>query len=137
VVFKTTDGGEIWVKQDSVTAEFLNAIQFPADAQTGYAVGRSGTIIKTTDGGAAVAETPSAELRTAKAATIVRGSLFLANSARSGPSRLLDAAGRRMVMLRPGANDVRALAPGVYFVREEPQASSSKPQAVRKVVIQR
>jgi len=39
--------------------------------------------------------------------------------------------------LKPGANDVRALAPGVYFVREELQASSPKPQAVRKVVVAR
>jgi hypothetical protein len=35
----------------------------------------------------------------------------------------------------PGPNDVRALAPGVYFVREEPQATSLKPQAVRKVLL--
>jgi hypothetical protein len=39
--------------------------------------------------------------------------------------------------LKPGVNDVSRLAPGVYFVQEHPQASSSKPQAVRKVVIQR
>ena len=31
----------------------------------------------------------------------------------------------------------RALAPGVYFVLEEPQASSHKPQAIRKVVVTR
>jgi len=33
----------------------------------------------------------------------------------------------------------RATSPrsGVYFVREEPQAASHKPQAVRKVVLQR
>jgi len=29
---------------------------------------------------------------------------------------LLDAAGRRVLELRTGANDVRALSPGVYFV---------------------
>ncbi len=38
-----------------------------------------------------------------------------------------DAMGRRVTGVRPG----------VYFVREEPQASSHKPQAVRKVVVQR
>ena len=27
--------------------------------------------------------------------------------------------------------------PGIYFAREEPQATSHKPQAMRKVVIQR
>jgi hypothetical protein len=30
---------------------------------------------------------------------------------------LLDAAGRRVLALQPGANDVSQLAPGVYFVR--------------------
>jgi len=50
---------------------------------------------------------------------------------------LLDVSGRKVMDLKPGANDVRALAPGVYFVREELQASSPKPQAVRKVVVAR
>jgi hypothetical protein len=38
--------------------------------------------------------------------------------------------------LRPGVNDVRALAPGIYFVRE---ASGVKREAssVRKVVVTR
>ena len=33
-------------------------------------------------------------------------------------ARLLDAAGRCVLDLRPGPNDVRHLSPGVYFVRE-------------------
>ena len=44
---------------------------------------------------------------------------------------LLDVSGRRVLNLQPGANDVRALAPGVYFVRE------AQAQAVRKIVITR
>ena len=48
---------------------------------------------------------------------------------------LFDASGRRVAVLRPGANDISHLAPGVYFVREEPETSSSRPQAVRKIVI--
>jgi len=39
--------------------------------------------------------------------------------------------------LKPGANDVRALSPGVYFICEQPQAEGSKPQAVRKIVVTR
>ena len=31
-------------------------------------------------------------------------------------------------------NDVRALAPGIYFVLDGPQAASRKPQAVHKVI---
>jgi len=50
---------------------------------------------------------------------------------------LLDVSGRNVLDLHAGANDVRALAPGVYFVCEEPQATSRNPQAVRKVVLQR
>jgi YVTN family beta-propeller protein len=52
------------------------------------------------------------------------------------PSVLLDAAGRKILDLHCGANDVHALVPGVYFVRE-PQASSLKHQAIRKVVVAR
>jgi hypothetical protein len=32
---------------------------------------------------------------------------------------LLDAAGRKVLDLEPGANDLRALAPVVYFIRME------------------
>jgi len=34
------------------------------------------------------------------------------------PADLVDACGRRVCSLRPGHNDIRALAPGVYFVRQ-------------------
>jgi len=50
---------------------------------------------------------------------------------------LLDAAGRRVLDLHVGANDVSGLAPGVYFVRSEPSAVSRKPSAVTKVVVSR
>ncbi len=73
-------------------------------------------------------------------ATVVRGVLqlsVLGYSQRSdSPIVLLDAGGRRVMELQPGATDVRHLSPGVYFVREaygiERQASS-----VSKVVIAR
>jgi hypothetical protein len=42
---------------------------------------------------------------------------------------LLDISGRKVSELHSGVNDMRALAPGVYFVREA--------QAVRKVVVTR
>jgi hypothetical protein len=71
-------------------------------------------------------------------ATIARGVLFVSGLAGSGTSAsLLDISGRKVMNLQSGVNDVSRLAPGVYFVREEPQASDHKPQAVRKVVIQR
>jgi hypothetical protein len=82
-------------------------------------------------------------------ATIVRSVLWLtptssrlsacglAQAGKPQAASLLNAAGRKVMDLQPGANDVRHLAGGVYFVREEPQASSHKPQAVRKVVVMR
>jgi hypothetical protein len=72
-------------------------------------------------------------------ATIIRGVLFLpeAPGHKSQAASLLEASGRKVLSLKAGANDVRALAPGVYFVREEPQAAGSKSQAIRKVVITR
>jgi|WetSurMetagenome_2_1015567.scaffolds.fasta_scaffold73636_2 hypothetical protein len=72
-------------------------------------------------------------------ATIVRNVLLLpeATSPKPQTTSLMDASGRKVLNLKSGANDVRALAPGVYFVREEPQASSFKPQAVRKIVVTR
>ena len=63
-------------------------------------------------------------------ATVVRGVLRLADDSRPGASSspfwLLDAAGRTVLELHSGANDVGALAPGVYFVRQEPQTPSQK-----------
>ncbi len=53
------------------------------------------------------------------------------------PVPLLDVSGQRVMDLKVGADDVRALAPGVYFVLEEPQAASPKLQATGKVVVAR
>jgi hypothetical protein len=70
-------------------------------------------------------------------ATFMRSVLMIGDRGPTTGDRaeLLNAAGRKVMELHPGANDVRSLAPGVYFVREEPQASGGKPQAVRKVVL--
>jgi len=44
---------------------------------------------------------------------------------------MLDASGRRVMPLRPGANDVGSLSPGVYFVR------GTQARAVRKIILTR
>lgn len=61
--------------------------------------------------------------------TIVRGVLRIGDRGQKTGDRaeLLDATGHRVLELHPGENDVRRLAPGVYFARD---ASS-----VRRVVI--
>jgi hypothetical protein len=78
--------------------------------------------------------TPDAS-RLTPCATVVRGVLFLPKSTSSSPGCLLDAAGRRVQDLHPGANDIRRFAPGVYFVR--PALAQAQARAVHKVVIQR
>jgi DNA-binding beta-propeller fold protein YncE len=50
---------------------------------------------------------------------------------------VFDAAGRSLAKLREGWNRLDDLPPGIYFVREEPQATGLKPQAVRKIVVTR
>lgn len=62
---------------------------------------------------------------------------------RSAPLRspteavLFDASGRRAAALKCGPNDISQLAPGIYFLRERLQATSRKPQAVRRIVVVR
>jgi hypothetical protein len=69
------------------------------------------------------------------AATIVRGVLVLGavgSTQNTGHrAELLDAMGRKVLDLKSGANDVRGLSPGVYFVR----AVGGKPSAATKVVL--
>jgi hypothetical protein len=90
----------------------------------------------TTTTGAAEGDQPQASSLKPQA-TVVRGVLVLPRSAStsSSTSRLLDAAGRKVLDLAPGANDVRGLAPGVYFVRVA--QAQAQAQATRKVIITR
>ncbi|MEO0086057.1 MAG: SBBP repeat-containing protein [candidate division WOR-3 bacterium] len=70
--------------------------------------------------------------------TIVRGVLFLPKSTRASSSWLLDASGRKVLELAPGANDVRHLSPGVYLVRTEySRAQGVRGAKVGRVVIAR
>jgi len=62
--------------------------------------------------------------------TVARGVLFLSNQPSKARTVLLDMTGRHVGDLHSGANSVSGLAPGVYFVRQEPHA-------VTKVVITR
>jgi hypothetical protein len=70
-------------------------------------------------------------------ATVVRGVLWLppASSRKPQAASLMDVSGRSVLVLRPGANDVRGLAPGVYFVRVA--QAQAQAQATRKVIITR
>jgi YVTN family beta-propeller protein len=66
-------------------------------------------------------------------ASVVRGVLFLpeAPSQKLQATSLLDISGRKVLDLHPGTNDVRHLAPGVYFVRREGEGAMLKTTVVR------
>ncbi len=55
--------------------------------------------------------------------TICQSMLTLAGSQ---PADLLDIAGRKVIELKPGQNDVRHIAPGAYFVRRDADNSTAK-----------
>jgi hypothetical protein len=82
-----------------------------------------------------VEETMTAEVRTTNAAAIVRGVLFMdGDCPRTGTvpkAVLLDIGGRKVLDLKSGVNDVRRLAPGVYFVRSEPDAAFRRVVKIR------
>jgi hypothetical protein len=82
-----------------------------------------------------VAEQPPAQHGVQPIATVIRDVLFLPASLFTFHSSLFDMTGRRVMSLRPGANDVSALSPGVYFVREA--QAQAQAQAMRKVVVAR
>ena len=65
-------------------------------------------------GGAAIEESPKPQANSHKPTpTIVRGVLFLPPALLSPLASLLSIDGRKVMDLSAGANDVRALAPGV------------------------
>jgi hypothetical protein len=72
-------------------------------------------------------------------ATVVRDLLFLPGASSPEPqaASLLDISGRKVMGLQPGANDVRALAPGVYFVREGEGSGEQGGAGIRKIVVAR
>ena len=69
----------------------------------------------------------------------MRGVLFLPEAAGHRPqaASLLDISGRKVLDLRLGANDVRALAPGVYFVRRSKTEDGRPTADISKVVVAR
>jgi hypothetical protein len=73
-------------------------------------------------------------------ATIVRNVLLLLEATSPKPhaaGSLLDIGGRQVMVLKLGANDVRALAPGVYFIREVLGIRGEGLGKTRKVVVTR
>jgi hypothetical protein len=85
-------------------------------------------------------ETARPEVRMTKLPTIIRGVLFVSDDRRpetADRAVLLDIAGRKVMQLQPGANDVSWLAPGVYFARGLETEDGRPGAATRKVILQR
>jgi hypothetical protein len=144
-VYSSTDAGE--TRQPFNTGLPTSDIQYLAlrSGPSGvlYA-GTNGRSIYMTDPLVGIADRkPFTMDRSPLTATIVRGVLFLdGDCPRMGTvpkTVLLDISGRKAMDLVPGPNDVRQLAPGVYFVREQSVVSNqySGPSSVRKLVVQR
>jgi len=101
-------------------------------------------------GGGATEERKKTEVKRETGTTVVRGVLYVGLGTRSElPGRnsvmsravLLDATGRKVKELQAGPNDVRHVAPGVYFVREQSAFSSQHSgldaSRVTKVIVAR
>jgi hypothetical protein len=87
-----------------------------------------------------VAEGPKPQAICLKsAAAVVSGVLRLPVFPLTIHTSLFDLTGRQVMALHLGPNDVRALAPGVYFVREQSAVSSqhSGTSSVRRIVVTR
>jgi hypothetical protein len=103
-----------------------------------WQIGSGQVWFSTNNPAAAIAEQPPQQpIGVQPSATVIRNVLYLAERPSSSPSAsyLLDIGGRQVMALRPGANDVSRLSPGVYFVREA--QAQAQAQAVRKVVVAR
>jgi hypothetical protein len=129
----------------SDTTYFLTHREFPVDVpvwHTPSAVARGEDTVVTAamawiDSTAGVAESSKPQTMGRRLEpTIVCGELFLAEASSRKPRSvsLLDVGGRKVMGLRPGANDVSRLPPGVYFVRDA--AGGERPgMGVRRVVV--
>lgn len=93
------------------------------------------SVIRDNPPGVVEGRSPLNASRISPEATVVRGVLhFPVSSFGFSHSSLIDAAGRRLLDLSPGPNDVSRLAPGVYFVRS---TIANRQSTMTKVVLAR
>uniref|UniRef100_A0A7C4GAK6 Right handed beta helix domain-containing protein n=1 Tax=candidate division WOR-3 bacterium TaxID=2052148 RepID=A0A7C4GAK6_UNCW3 len=91
------------------------------------AIYSSGTIAVMFGTTAGVAELTKRELSLASIQTVIRNVLLMPEpETRNSSFVLLNSAGRRVMFLAPGLNDVRHLSPGIYFIRSSMSAVSRK-----------
>ena len=124
----------IWL--GGVSEDYQPCFAIGPDREVWIAMGKGVTVVR--DTAAAIGEWRGPCSPPGSSATIIRDVLCLSASSvgRRTSSALLDISGRKVLDLLPGPNDVRHLAPGVYFVRAS-SAASSGPSAVTKVIVTR
>jgi hypothetical protein len=153
-LIKTDDMGEtLWTRTCGDTAyDFGHSVQRTADG--GYIVAGSTAsfgerygdvyLIKTDSQGFVGVEerkprTASRVLLTAEPSlfrSCMKLSCRLPAGSRGAALEIRDITGRKVMDLQPGPNDIRHIAPGVYFVRRPETEDGRQRTAVRKVVIQ-
>ena len=112
-----------WVQQNSGTDKPFYSVHFPVDALTGYAVGDSGTILKTTDGGVWVEEEKTeARGKKSEARIKIKPNPFVSFAFVAGHEKenfaVYDIAGKRVGVHRGDRIGI-GLNAGVYFIKSE------------------
>jgi photosystem II stability/assembly factor-like uncharacterized protein len=136
----STDGGSSWNKLNAgLDSRAVTALKFAEHGDIYLIAGTTGGSCYAWQFSAGLAEGPSlSPAGNRQLSTVVHGVLILPEAASPKPqaASLLDASGRRVLTLRPGANDVRSLSPGIYFVRQPP-SDKREASSVNKVTVTR
>jgi len=124
--YRVWDGAG-WSSPDSIarppaSSSFMDAVFYDPVRDriwVSYRTDYERTFVTWTDPSGGVAEREPVFIHHHGQALIIGRVLFLSTAAgcKLHTARLLDISGRKVMDLRPGANDVSRLAPGVYFVR--------------------
>ena len=119
------------VAWDSVQNKTFWCVDSADSSSIHYAI----AVLRDSGGGVEESREPQAVGRKQEA-SVVRGVLVLpqASSRKPQATSLLDASGREVMELQAGPNDVRSLAPGVYFAR---RATGEGRVANSKVIVTR
>jgi DNA-binding beta-propeller fold protein YncE len=141
-IVKVVDCGPDTVVMDLATGNQPVGFTWNDDQQKVYVANHLGATVSVINTNLGIEEVGGdGSGATTGAATVVRNALYLPDPAgRDGGSGavLLDGCGRAVMALGPGANDVRPLAAGIYFVRTRGGSSGRpEPAAVTKVVVER